>query len=121
LNLKFQWSRRPGNRLNGAADVKRRGANYSYDCTADAYKQGFLSNCEVGDISGKYGKVLPNHKLKFKRVDISDPVPPLVVDFDKNNAVGAKWASVVFHCGKDKLVCARFKRQPNESEKSIVG
>jgi hypothetical protein len=92
-----------------------RGASYVYNCTPDLYKAGYLSNCEIGDLSGKYGKVFakPGTKI-FARADRNDPVPPLTVDFDKKNTVGTKWNSIVFHCAvpnTSRIVCAKMAKQ----------
>ena len=86
--------------------------------TAATYACDYSTNkasCEVGDLSGKYGKIMPKSstdlKFKFKGEDALGPL-------DENYAVVESgltktWESVVFHCaaGGSRQFCAKFVKK----------
>lgn len=86
---------------------------YTYGCSATSFAAGYYSSCEVGDLSGKFGRMMPvglGKSLLFKGENV-DPFPPLVVDYNAADVVsGSQWASIVVHCPADnsRLVCAQL-------------
>jgi hypothetical protein len=92
--------------LNRTADQ-----GYTYPCTADRYASGHHAECEVGDISGKFGRMMPTVAGEKLFVGVaSDPNPPIQSNFFMGDGVAKQWASLVVHCPEDnaRLVCAEF-------------
>eukprot|EP01038_Epipyxis_sp_PR26KG_P005159 gene5159-7182_t len=87
--------------------------NYIYGCNPTDYAAGHYALCEVGDISGKFGKLLPaaSGSLVFK-ASMVDPNPPLAVNYQTSDLISKQWASIVFHCPADnsRLFCAQLIR-----------
>jgi hypothetical protein len=98
---------------------------YKYSCNPNVP----VSQCEVGDLSGKFGGASPlylsvgtsaaSRVTKRFVLDQSSPLmdyqPPYAVDFRTSNRVTRQmWSSIVFHCPADKspLVCAKFTLIP---------
>lgn len=80
---------------------------YYYNCNYNENK----NSCEVGDISGKNGILMPSDggvvfTLSFPFVDY---LPPIVMDYNSDGK-SLPWTSVVFHCPatNSRLLCAKF-------------
>jgi hypothetical protein len=80
----------------------------SYNCSVDRFKENPY-NCEVGDLSGKFGKIeIVDGELKTKEKHVYDNLPPSDTDFEENSAGGTKWSSIILHCGAPRVVCAKI-------------
>jgi hypothetical protein len=79
-----------------------------YSCD-DSSEEAMASSCEVGDLSGKMGK-LYNVRNRFLAT-VVDPVPPIRDDFGRSTD-GSKYASIVFHDGTSgaRLFCAKLRK-----------
>ena len=68
--------------------------------------------CEAGDLSGKFGKMMPSadNSRIFQGMFV-DPSPPLAVNYNTPDGISNQWVSVVMHCPADnaRLACARFQ------------
>jgi len=84
---------------------------------------GFLSNCEVGDISGKFGSMKTQSgssstNLTFVGSITDDPMGPIAANYMTAQTYGLKslgWGSIVFHCpasGNPAMLCAKFNQVP---------
>lgn len=84
---------------------------YTYACDKTDYANGHLAICEVGDLSGKFGKLYPDENGIVKG-DITDPVPPISANYESEDEVSLGWSSIVFHCPVDnsRILCAHFLR-----------
>jgi len=86
--------------------------NYVYSCTPALYQAGKYSMCEVGDISGKNGVLMPTtgSTTIFELTEFVDYLPPYAVNFDTLDTNSLQWSSVVFHCpvGGARLICAKL-------------
>jgi hypothetical protein len=87
---------------------------YTYPCSSALYLSGHHSNCEVGDFSGKFGRMMPSitNPMVFAGVS-TDPMPPLDANYESADAVSKQWSSLVVHCPADnaRLLCAHFFRE----------
>lgn len=89
---------------------------YTYTCNSSIFSSGQYSNCEVGDISGKFGTAYGsgNGDLKLFTSNHSrilvDNYPPLESNFNTNLKNSKMWSSIVFHCSSNsaRLFCAKF-------------
>jgi hypothetical protein len=82
---------------------------YTYPCSSVDYGNGQYSYCEVGDTSGKFGKLFATDPdMDFFSADVSDPTPALIPDYEAASQVSNQWASVVVHCGSSRILCAKF-------------
>ena len=90
--------------------------NYEYLCNPESHSRGEYQKCEVGDLSGKFGKVVPispyNLIYEFESEDVFGPVK---ANFDVNeyDGITKSWASAVFHCSADggsRQFCAKFEQ-----------
>ncbi len=65
-----------------------------------------------GDLSGKFGRVIPTAGTMVAKGEHVDPNPPLAVSYGESDRVAKQWASVVFHCPADnaRLFCAQLVR-----------
>lgn len=82
-------------------------------CTSGDYAIGHVALCEVGDISGKFGSLLPSSSssLMFSGSASNDPNPPLPRYYQASDRISLPWASVVFHCpvaGNPRILCAQL-------------
>lgn len=74
--------------------------------------------CEVGDLSGRFGKLQGDDNLMFtSSTFLTDNYPPYPQDYLVNDLpFWTSWASVVFHCSNgDRLLCAKFESTPSPS------
>jgi hypothetical protein len=83
-----------------------------YSCSTTTYGEGNYQFCEVGDLSGKFGKVMPasSTDLTFY-FGASDMLGPLAANYDvASDDVSKGWGSIVFHCaaGGSRQFCAKF-------------
>jgi len=99
------------------AALGRRSDDYSCDTTK--YLNGEYQFCEVGDLSGKFGKMMPNSAvdLTFEGEEILDYFGPLKANYDVNydapeEGITKSWVSIVFHCASDgsRQFCAKLIR-----------
>jgi hypothetical protein len=76
--------------------------------------------CEVGDLSGKFGVMMPDESGKIFELMATDVLPPITKDYSLNGgddpvSFGPTWASFVVHCNAPsevkgtKLVCAKIQ------------
>lgn len=71
----------------------------TYNCTPALFSAGYFGQCEVGDLSGKFGTITTTTVDGFW----TDVRPPCAVDF------GSQWQSLVFHCGgSPRVLCGRM-------------
>jgi len=96
-------------------------AGYSYSCSAPNFAAGNLFNCEVGDLSGKFGAVIGTPQV-FDSSSLSssgillDPLGPSITTYGYGQAQTTTdytnmWNSVVFHCPDStntRLFCAQL-------------
>lgn len=79
---------------------------YTYYCNSTSFSSGQYSNCELGDISGKFGQVYSeNSNAIYTSGNLVDYFPPQLSDYRNGDEL---WASIVFHCGygNQPLFCA---------------
>eukprot|EP01038_Epipyxis_sp_PR26KG_P011899 gene11899-15922_t len=84
---------------------------YTYNCSTTNYHFGRYSFCEVGDLSGKMGKLNYNSATqKLFSTSFTDFQPPYDANFKLSDQTSLPWSSVVFHCGSTgaRLLCAEF-------------
>jgi hypothetical protein len=81
---------------------------YTYTCNSTLYSSGTYSDCEVGDISGKFGVAMPISGSVFSATGMMDNTPPYISNYRNNIKNSIQWSSVIFHCGSTRLVCAEF-------------
>jgi hypothetical protein len=83
--------------------------NYTYPCTVEAFGNGQYDYCQVGDTSGKFGKLFAadTTNLLFS-ADEFDGSPALIPDYETASQLSNQWASVVVHCGSSRILCAKF-------------
>ena len=84
---------------------------YTYNCSTSVYNAGIYGQCEVGDLSGKFGIVYPTSNYRFVQpfAAHTDYQPPYIYNYLKNDNVAKMFSSIVFHCvdsSKTRLVCA---------------
>lgn len=100
------------NYSNACLDLGRQSPGYTYSCSSTVYSEGKYSACEIGDISGKNGKLMPKHgTLVFElSTPFVDYQPPYEVNYNAVDTNSLQWTSVVFHCPatNGRLVCAKF-------------
>ena len=73
--------------------------------------------CEVGDLSGKFGKLTSSDNKIFTSSNfLIDNYPPYPQDYLVDDLpFWTMWASVVFHCSGSRLLCAKFEETPSAS------
>lgn len=84
---------------------------YTYSCSAATYAAGHYAFCEVGDLSGKFGRPVPTSSLTLEQTtDLVDYMPAYLANYKTADAMTYPWQSVVFHCnqGGTRLFCAEF-------------
>jgi hypothetical protein len=91
------------------AALGRVAPNYTYPCTSEAYGNGQYEYCEVGDTSGKFGKLFATDTdMSLFSADVFDPSPELIPAYETASQLASQWASVVVHCGSSRILCAKF-------------
>jgi hypothetical protein len=86
---------------------------YTYGCSSTNYASGHHALCEVGDISGKFGRMMPDSAdSRIFKGQLTDPNPPMDANFGTSDLVAKPWASVVVHCPADnaRLICTQLVR-----------
>uniref|UniRef100_A0A7S3GVN0 Membrane-associated protein n=1 Tax=Spumella elongata TaxID=89044 RepID=A0A7S3GVN0_9STRA len=91
-------------------------SGYVYTCSATAGTVTYSTptgGCEVGDLSGKLGKItLPASKVAASSQVYTDYVPPYNYNYGQaTTGVTSGWASIVFHCGDaagTRIACGNF-------------
>ena len=82
---------------------------YTYTCNSTLYNTGDYSECEVGDLSGKFGLSIGTMgSTMFSATGVMDNTPPYIANYRNNLKNADGWSSVVFHCGSTRLVCAEL-------------
>jgi hypothetical protein len=79
---------------------------YTYPCNSDDFGDGHLAQCEVGDLSGKFGSLKGGSRIY--RATVVDNIAPFTANYKAPDELANMWSSVVFHCKDDasRLVCA---------------
>ena len=74
------------------------------------FSAGQFSACEVGDLSGKFGKAVPvSNRIVSSPTLMYDPLGYYQFNYLKQVETANQWASVVFHCSTGaRLFCAKF-------------
>jgi hypothetical protein len=90
-------------------------SGYTYGCSPSTYSSGHHSLCEVGDLSGKFGKMMPDDPVKpamFTGTHI-DPMPPLIANYESGDMISKQWASLVIHCPVDnsRILCGHVAKE----------
>lgn len=100
--------------------IFRTSPQYHYTCNSTVFGSGKLDNCEVGDLSGKFGPSVGVNKVYGAPggAVLVDPLPPRVADYRSSKVLitnyTAPWQSIVFHCNDGavtppvRLFCAKF-------------
>jgi hypothetical protein len=67
--------------------------------------------CEVGDLSGKFGRIsFSDGTLRTQNKYMEDVLPPMDADFQENAGNADKWSSFIIHCDAPRVVCAKFTK-----------
>jgi hypothetical protein len=105
-NLACGYASDPCNKLNRLADT--------YNCTPAVYNAGLYAQCQVGDLSGKFGAVKPVKGIIQQLNPLLDYQPPYASNYLVGAAPSVAFSSVVFHCpvGGTKLICAKLQLVP---------
>lgn len=88
--------------------------DYTYGCSTTAYAAGSYASCELGDLSGKAGRVYPTSESNLV-FSLSTPFVDYQPIYDDNYRASTTnslmWSSIVFHCAATtaRLVCADFQ------------
>jgi hypothetical protein len=90
---------------------------YNYTCSSGLQVSTYLlpnGQCEVGDLSGKFGKIVFGADRVARSVaNLTDALPPYVMNFRLPTPnFSAPWVSIVFHCGDPdatKIACGDFE------------
>lgn len=93
---------------------------YTYACNTSNYQAGYYSTCELGDLSGKFGKIYEHKKnsRKFSQKDLLiDNIPVYSSSYLKDILPTSHlWTSIVFHCGDvnaTRILCSKFEINDN--------
>jgi hypothetical protein len=100
---------------------------YTYTCAAAAGTVTYAAptgQCEVGDLSGKLGKVaITADGIVASSQVYTDYQPPFTYNFNTPTVnVTAGWASIVFHCGDaggTRIGCGTFTLLDSSTESTI--
>lgn len=89
----------------------------SYNCTPASNAAGQYSQCQIGDLSGKFGIAKPTGSLLYQQLTpLYDYQPPYVANYLKAGSAGSSmFSSIVFHCNNaaaSRLICAKFQLVP---------
>lgn len=101
-----------GQSTERCAAIDRERSSDRYSCSG-AYDVHEYDRCEVGDLSGKYGPVVINPKgRRANKRAVRDPLPALDWHFMEatGDATPEQFASIVFHLGSPRVLCARIKK-----------
>jgi len=79
---------------------------YTYPCSSTQYAAGQYEYCEVGDTSGKFGKLFQVNG-KFS-ASVADPSPALIPAYATASQLAHQWVSLVVHCGSSRILCAKY-------------
>lgn len=95
-------------------------SGYTYGCNPTVFANGDYNLCEVGDLSGKFGKALPlsANSNVFDSDVLLDPYAPLISDYNSNSIVTLGWKSVNFHCldtAGSRFLCGQFLPRDSSS------
>lgn len=91
---------------------------YTYSCASETYAIGAYDLCEMGDLSGKFGKANETKRgsLHFSHTgSYTDYYPPYYLNRISPDIITSQWTSIVFHCGDEsgtRLVCASISPLP---------
>ena len=90
-----------------------------YSCNPILYNTGEFAQCEVGDLSGKFGVAFGTGPggmtFSFNYPQLAsapiDYTPPYVYNFNKADSISNQWASIVFHCAADgsRQICSKLQ------------
>jgi hypothetical protein len=81
-----------------------------YNCSTASFGENNY-NCEVGDLSGKFGTIeLVNNMRRFSTTNkyLFDTLPPADADFQENSNSSTTWSSLVVQCGDTRLFCSKI-------------
>jgi len=88
---------------------------YAYACNSANYNAGLYDQCELGDLSGKFGKLYPMKGSSIIKRTSVDFTPPYAMNYLETSKLAETWASIVVHCGQTypvantaRIVCAKF-------------
>ena len=92
---------------------------YTYNCSSSVYSAGIYGQCEVGDLSGKFGIVYPSSNDRFVQpvAAHTDYQPPTIYNYLKNDNVAKMFSSIVFHCvdsSKTRLICGLLEEMEDD-------
>ena len=84
------------------------------------------NECEVGDLSGKYGPlVVEPDGTAYAFTERPDPLAALDTEFVAERTLNPanKWSSIVFHNGLDRVLCAKLflGTMPDSSDEAKAG
>ena len=104
---------------------------YQYRCRTVPPRDKYVSptgTCEVGDLSGKFGKTAVGMRRIIRtHSNLIDVLPPYQYNFrTETPLISAGWSSVVFHCGNPsgtRIACGDFRvvcgiRMETETERT---
>jgi hypothetical protein len=105
-NLACGYASDACNKLNRLADT--------YNCTPAVYNAGLYAQCQIGDLSGKFGAVKPVNGIIQQLSPLLDYQPPYAANHLVGIPLSQFFSSVVFHCpkGGTKLICAKLQLVP---------
>lgn len=94
-----------------ACELLNRSSSSSYKCNHEDYMNGKYQFCQIGDLSGKFGKAMPTSSdLVFQESLLIDYSPPYISNYLQDDSISSMWSSIVFHCSDNtRLLCAKFK------------
>jgi hypothetical protein len=82
-----------------------------YSCSPQVYESGAFSECEVGDLSAKYGPMqVLDEGVASASVGL-DPFPALNAHYAAERTLAfsaAQFASIVFHNGSTRVLCGKL-------------
>ena len=96
-------------------DIQRTSADgYTYSCSttgATSYADP-TGGCEVGDLSGKFGKLTLTNGVASSTQVYTDYLPAYAYNYNNPTVnITSGWASIVFHCGDSagtRIACGDF-------------
>ncbi len=89
--------------------LSRTSPSYIYNCHPNTFSTGNWSACELGDISGKFGHmsaVAAGGKI-FTGSAGSDPMPPLLFNYNHSSTLSHPWNSVVVASVRSRVPAGR--------------
>ena len=96
---------------SASCELLNRTSPSSYKCNHEDYMNGKYQFCQIGDLSGKFGKAMPTSSdLVFQESLLIDYRPPYISNYLQDDSISSMWSSIVFHCSDNtRLLCAKFK------------